>query len=56
MTNIDAKLDFSLLSHAAAILDDPKRLKAALAAGKTKEKEVTRALKLIPGLRRESNG
>ncbi len=58
MIQTDAKLDFSLLSQAAEILDNPKRHKAALVAGRTKENEAVRALDFFPELRKQekSNG
>jgi len=53
-----AKMDFTTLVLASHVLDDPARLKNALAAGKQKASEIERVLGVMPGLRREekSNG
>ena len=48
----EARCDFSTLCDAAKILDDPKRLKAAQAAGKKRADETQAGIEKINGLRR----
>lgn len=50
--NWEARCDFSTLCEATAILDSPRRLKAAQAAGKKKADEATAGVEKINGLRR----
>ena len=50
--NWRAESDFTTLCEATAILDDPKRLKAAQAAGKKRADEATTGVEKINGLRR----
>ena len=50
----DARCDFGTLSEAAEILDSPKRLAAALSAGKKKAAETSKAIDAITGLRRSN--
>ena len=54
MTNLptDPRCDFMTLCAAAKILDDPKRLKAAQAAGKKQADETQASIEKINGLRR----